>query len=166
MPNIHHELIIGASPTKVYNAITGTEGLSAWWTPGAKAEANAGSIARFGFGDGYFKEMEITDLETDRLVKWTCTKGTEEWVGTHLSFELEGADKQTFAVSHPELKDQLAQQNDDEGTLLIFHHNDWKAYTPMFAECSFTWGRFLWSLKLYCETGKGLPWPTQHRTNL
>jgi uncharacterized protein YndB with AHSA1/START domain len=33
MPNIRHNLIIGASSEKVYKAITSEEGLSAWWTP-------------------------------------------------------------------------------------------------------------------------------------
>jgi hypothetical protein len=62
---------------------------------------------------------------------------------------------------------QLQQQRDiNKGTLLIFHHDDWKAYTPMFAECSYTWGQFLRSLKLLCETGKGRPWPKQHLIEL
>ncbi len=163
MPNIHQELLIGAPAEKIYNAITSQEGLSAWWTPGANAKPEVDSVARFPFGPDYFKEMKITELKPSRLVKWTCIKGEGEWVGTHLSFELVEGNKQSLTKSRPELQGQIEQQkNFDKGTLLIFHHDDWKEYTPMFAECSYTWGQFLRSIKLLCETGKGRPWPNQH----
>jgi uncharacterized protein YndB with AHSA1/START domain len=164
MPNIHHELLIGASAEKVYGAITSQEGLSSWWTPGVNVKHEVDSIAHFPFGTDYFKEMKITELKPSRLVKWTCLAGTEEWVGTHLSFELVEGNKQSLSNSRPELQGQIEQQgNFDKGTLLIFHHDDWKDYTPMFAECSYTWGQFMTSIKLLCETGKGRPWPNQHR---
>lgn len=165
MPNIRHELLIGAPAEKIYKAITSQEGLSAWWTPGAKAKPERGSIARFAFGAEYFKEMKIAELEPPELVKWICITGAGEWVGTTLSFSLHPGDKQTLSDAHPEVKDQVQQQGKgEETTLLIFHHDDWKEYTPMFAECNYTWGQFLRSLKLLCETGRGRPWPDQHRT--
>lgn len=163
MPNIRHALIIGAPIEKVYNAITSQEGLSAWWTPNTKAKAEPGSIARFSFGPGYFKEMRVMELTPCELVKWDCISGATEWIGTTISFKLLNGDKKTFSVSHPQMSGQLEQQRGDEGTLLIFSHDDWKEYTLMFAECSYTWGQFLKSLKLLCETGKGKPWPNQHR---
>ncbi|MEP7144213.1 MAG: SRPBCC domain-containing protein [Ferruginibacter sp.] len=164
MPNIHHELLIGVSADKVYSAITHQEGLSGWWTPGTEAKPECDSIARFPFGPEYFKEMKITELNSSRLVKWICITAVDEWVGTTISFELQSGDKKILLSLHPELEDQIRQQkNDDEGTLLIFHHDDWKEYTPMFAECNYTWARFLVSLKLFCETGKGRPWPGQHQ---
>jgi uncharacterized protein YndB with AHSA1/START domain len=159
MPNIQHQLLIEATPEKIYQAITTEQDLSAWWT--SPTEANG--ILRFAFGDGYFKEMKITTMEPFSLVKWTCTKGADEWVGTNISFELISGDKASLLHAHPEMQGQLEQQKSDTGTLLIFHHDDWKGYTPMFAECNYTWGRFLVSLKLFCETGKGRPWPNQHR---
>jgi uncharacterized protein YndB with AHSA1/START domain len=162
MPNIHHEVLIGAPPEKIYSEITTQEGLSAWWTPGAKAKPERDSIARFPFGPKYFKEMKITELKHHELVKWNCITGTDEWIGTTITFKLEAGDKNSLMKSHPELGGQLQQMVENNGTLLIFHHDDWKAYTPMFAECNYTWGQFLRSLKLFCETGKGLPWPNQH----
>jgi uncharacterized protein YndB with AHSA1/START domain len=162
MPNIHQALLIGASVEKVYSAITNQEGLSGWWTPNTVAKAELNSIARFPFGNGYFKEMKITELKPLELVKWNCIKGTGEWVGTNISFKLIPGDKGTLLKSHPEMLGQIEQLRNDKGTLLIFHHDDWKEDTLMFAECSYTWGQFLRSLKLLCETGKGLPWPNQH----
>jgi uncharacterized protein YndB with AHSA1/START domain len=163
MPNIRHNLLIGASAEKIYNAITSEEGLSAWWTPNIKAKSEVNSIARFPFGDDYYKEMKITKLKPLELVEWTCIKGDTEWVGTNISFTLVSGNKENLLYSNPEISGQIEQQINEEGTLLIFHHDDWKDYTQMFAECSYTWGQFLRSLKLLCETGKGRPFPNQHQ---
>ena len=163
MPDIRHTLLIGAPAEKIYSAITTQEGLSAWWTPDTNAKPERDSVARFAFGPSYFKEMKITELKPSRQVKWICIEGAEEWIGTSISFELYPGDKEALLNSHPEAKDQIQQQKkSDKGTLLIFHHDDWKEYTPMFAECNYTWGQFLKSLKLLCETGTGRPWPNQH----
>ncbi|HET9278884.1 MAG TPA: SRPBCC domain-containing protein [Flavitalea sp.] len=164
MPHIRHTLLINVSAEKIYNAITTQEGLSVWWTPDANVKPEVDSVARFAFGPSYFKEMKITELTPSRKVTWICIAGAEEWIGTTISFQLQAGDKETLLNSHPEMIDQIQQQtNDGDGTLLIFQHNNWKEYTPMFAECNYTWGRFLRSLKLFCETGKGMPWPNQHR---
>ena len=163
MPNIHHELLIRATAERIYKAITSEDELSAWWTPGTSAKPELNSVARFPFGPEYFKEMKIVELDPSRRVKWKCLKGDNEWIGTSISFTLEQGNKQTLLSSHGELEGQLQQlKNVDTGTLLIFHHNDWKEYTPMYAECNYTWGQFLRSLKLLCETGRGRPWPDQH----
>jgi uncharacterized protein YndB with AHSA1/START domain len=162
MPHIHHALLIEAPVETIYDALTTQEGLAGWWTPDATAKPEINTVARFPFGPDYFKEMKVTALIPSRQVTWTCIAGAEEWVGTTLSFELQAGDKAALLRSHPEVAGQLEQLRGDQATLLIFHHDDWKAYTPMFAECNYTWGQFLRSLKLFCETGKGRPWPNQH----
>lgn len=161
--HIRHELIIGVTPEQVYNALTTQEGLQAWWTPEAQAKPEVESVARFPFGSKYFKEMEIMELKPNEVVKWICITGAEEWIDTTITFKLQPADKKSLLNDHPEITDQLQQQNGDTATLLIFQHDNWKEYTPMFYECNYTWAQFLRSLKLFCETGKGRPWPNQHR---
>lgn len=141
MKSICHRLLIDASLETVYNALTLEEGLSGWWTPETKAKPEIGSIARFAFGPDYFKEMKITKLEPLSKVEWLCIKAYEEWIGTTLTFELQSVDK---------------------GTVLFFHHDGWKDYTPEFAGCSYDWALFLRSLRLLCETGKGRPFPDFH----
>lgn len=164
MSNIRHKLFIAAPAEKVYTAIVSQEGLSAWWTSDTIAKAEVGTIARFSFGPDYFKEMKITTLTPGKLVKWLCISGTGEWIGTSISFQLEYGTKASLLNAHPEMQGQLEQhQHADDGTLLTFQHDDWKDYTPMFAECNYTWGQFLKSLKLFCETGKGTPFPHQHQ---
>lgn len=166
MPDIRHELLIGAPAEKIYDALTRQEDLSAWWTPHTEATSELNSVARFAFGQEYFKEMKIVELKPFSSVKWICITGAGEWVGTNISFELRPGHKERLLISHPELKDQGQQQQSEKGTLLIFHHDNWREYTAMFAECNYTWGQFLRSLKLFCETGRGTPWPDQHRTIL
>lgn len=164
MPNIRHALLIGVPAENVYGASTTQEGLSAWWTSEVNAKLERDSIARFAFGPDYFKEMKITELEPSKHVKWICITGVDEWVGTSISFKLEAGDRESLLQAHPEAEDQIEQQgNRDQQTFLTLSHDDWKGYTPMFAECSYTWGRFLRSLKLLCEAGTGRPWPHQHR---
>lgn len=162
MPHIHQAVLIAASADEVYKAITSQEGLSLWWTPKATAEARVHSIAHLPFGPNYHKEMKITALESNQLVKWDCIHGVDEWIGTNISFTLIAGEHETFQNQYPEIQGQLEQLKSKSGTLLIFQHNNWRDDTLMFAECSFTWAQFLKSLKLYCETGKGRPWPTQH----
>jgi len=164
MPNIHQEVLIGSPTERVFSAITTREGLSGWWTPDAQARPERESVGRFPFGPTYFKEMRITELTPPNRLNWTCITGCDEWVGTTISFELRSGDKAELSTSRPELYDQLHQLTQDAGTLLILHHDGWREYTSMFAECSYTWGQFLRSLKLLCESGAGRPWPHQHRT--
>ncbi len=164
MPTIHQAVLIGAPIEKVYNTIVTGEGLSAWWTPDSIATAELNSVALFTFGNNYLKKMKITELKPFKCVKWNCLKATDQWVGTNISFELLTGDKETLLNLYPDILGQVEQLNADKATLLIFKHEDWKEHSLMFAECSYTWGQFLKSLKLYCETGKGKQWPNQHRS--
>ena len=164
MPSIRHEVLIAAPVDAVYDALTTAEGLSGWWTPDVMARPECGSVARFGFGPDYFKEMRITDLVPGERVKWVCIAGADEWMGTAITFDLRPGDRQKLLTSRPELRDQI-KQNDisDGGTLLSFRHDGWREETAMLAECSYTWARFLAGLKSWCEAGTAWPWPHQHR---
>lgn len=163
MPNIHHFILIGSSKEKVFDALSSQSGLSAWWTPHTKISSELGSIARFSFGPEYFKDMKITKLRPFEEVQWQCIAGAQEWIGTTITFQLISGNKEFLRKIHPEIEGQIEQLVYDSGTLLMFHHEGWSSYSPMFAECNYTWGQFLRSLKLLCETGKGKPWPHQHK---
>lgn len=143
MHSIRQAVLIAAPAQKVFDALTHSEGLAAWWTPGAEAVPEVGSTARFRFGPSYLKTMVVTALQPGALVQWHCTGGANEWIGTTISFALEAGAPAALRAAHVEIGGQ--------------------AETLGFAECSYTWGRFLHSLKRYCETGRGTPWPEQHR---
>ncbi len=141
--SIYHRLLIEAPAEKVYEAITTQKGLAGWWTPATTAKPEVGSVMTFAFGD-YQKEIKVEALKPYSRVKWLCLKAFPDWVGTTLTFELE-----------PHAK----------GTVLLFHHDGWAAYTPEFASCSFDWALFFRSLKSLCETGKGFPYPGFNKIN-
>ena len=135
---IYHRLRIDVPVETVYYAITTQKGLAGWWTPDTTAQAVTGTILTFAFGPDYYTEMKVEELHPYDKVKWTCLKAQEEWIGTTITFDLD-----------PHVK----------GTVLNFRHDNWKGYTREFAGCNYAWALFLRSLKLLCETGKGLPYP-------
>ena len=136
--SIYHRFLIKAPVETVFEALTKQEGLAGWWTPQTTAKPELGSIARFQFEPDYFKEMKIVELQPYSKVKWECVKGYEDWIGTTVSFDLEPHSK---------------------GSWVLFRHEGWESYSLNFASCSFDWALFLRSLRLLCETGKGLPYP-------
>lgn len=141
MPNIRHKLLIKTAPEVVYENITTEKGLAAWWTPETTAKAQVDAVIKFVFDPTYYKEMRVVELIPNTSVKWVVLTGDKEWIGTPISFELQ---------PHP------------KGTLLFFSHDNFQDYTPTYADCTYNWGLFMRSLKLLCETGKGVPYPNQN----
>lgn len=82
--------------------------------------------------------MEVQELNPQKDVRWRCVEGPEEWVGTDITF-------------------QLSQQDDQ--TILLFGHRNWREAIEFTAHCSMKWAVFLLSLREYVETGKGKPSP-------
>ena len=81
--------------------------------------------------------MKILKLKAPVAVHWECVDGDKEWVGTNLSFEL---------------------NEKEEFTTLRFSHLNWKNESEFFGFCSHHWGRYLDSLKSFCESGNGQPY--------
>src|SRR6266542_3882467 len=67
-------------------------------------------------------------------VRWRCTDGPPEWIGTDITFEL---------------------SRQDDQTIIIFGHRNWREAVEFMAHCSMKWAVFLLSLREYVETGKG-----------
>ncbi|MDX1641723.1 MAG: SRPBCC domain-containing protein [Balneolaceae bacterium] len=136
MVHIRHNLIIDAPPENVYKAITTKGGIQNWWTDDTEIEPIIGSIATFNFGDRYHNEMKIVDIQPNKRVEWLCIEADAEWIDTTIIFEIEEKDRKAF---------------------LRFAHNNWKNQNDFYAHCNYQWGRYMNSLKCYCETGKGNP---------
>ncbi len=144
MPNIRHVLTIDATPESVYQAITTEVGIKNWWTTEANAKAEVGYINEHRFGDKYFNKMKVTKLQSPTHVAWKCVDGDHEWIGTDLSFDIEKG---------------------DGNTMLRFAHLNWKEESEFYGFCNHHWGRFLDSMKSYCETGKGTPFVPDEQNN-
>lgn len=138
MAGIRHYLSINAPAAKVYRAITEQDGLASWWTEDCVVRPEEGSISEFNFGDRYHNKMKVTRLVANQRVQWECLEGDAEWVGTRFVFELE---------------------EEDGKTVVRFGHTHWREATDFMASCNYHWGCYMTSLKSYCETGRGSPFP-------
>lgn len=135
MTAIRHNVVIKATPEKIFEAITTQEGLERWWAKQTSAKPEVGFVNVFTFGDSR-NEMKISKLIPHQKVEWKCITSIEEWVGTDISFDLE----------------------EKEGrTILRFGHSGWREVTDTFAACNYNWALFMKSLKSLCETGTGTP---------
>ncbi|HEV3266532.1 MAG TPA: SRPBCC domain-containing protein [Acidimicrobiales bacterium] len=144
MPDIRHRVCISAPLGSVYEAVATPEGISEWWTrDGVQGDSSEGSKLQFYFGQPEpAAVMEVTRLDPSGQVTWNCVEGADDWVGTRLAFDL--------------------TQQDDE-TVVLFTHADWREPVEFMAHCSARWAYFLLSLKSYLETGKGTPFPEDLR---
>jgi uncharacterized protein YndB with AHSA1/START domain len=133
MPDILHRVGINTPSEKVFAALSTIDGLSHWWIKDVAGETTHGGVILFGFTD-----MKVVQSTPNRLVKWKCVRGPEEWVGTDVSFQLIPKDDQTF---------------------VLFTHGNWKEPVEFMHHCSTKWATFLLSLKDWLERGEGHPFP-------
>jgi uncharacterized protein YndB with AHSA1/START domain len=133
MPDILHRVGAAAPPQRVYQALTTLEGLRGWWIADTQGDPRPGGTIDFGFTD-----MQVVESAPDRRVRWRCTRGPQEWVGTEVTFDLSPKEGQTFVV---------------------FKHSGWKEPVEFMHHCSTKWAIFLMSLKSLIETGTGNPDP-------
>lgn len=138
MPDIRHQIIINAKPEAIIKAVTEQEGLRAWWARSAAAQPTVGSDATFTFGDGAVViRMRVEAIENNE-VRWQCIGDIDEWRGTDLFFK-----------ARPQ----------EDAVLLDFGHMNWASSDGAYAQCSYDWSHYMRSLKLYLETGTGVPYP-------
>lgn len=139
MVDILHKVGIRSAATDVYTALTTPEGLAGWWTIDTQGKGNdVGGVLRFRFGDKGGFDMKVVELEPGRRVLWEVVDGPEEWVGTHVRWEL---------------------NQDEDWTGVLFKHEGWREPVEFMHHCSTKWATYLMSLKGLVETGKGAPDP-------
>jgi uncharacterized protein YndB with AHSA1/START domain len=140
MPDIRHRVVISAPLEDVYASVATKEGISQWWTrDGVRGDSSEGSKIEFYFGSPEpAAVMEVTRLNPEGSVGWSCIEGADEWVGTELSFDL---------------------TQKDDATVVLFTHAGWRDHSEFMAHCSARWAYFLLSLKSLAETGRGTPFP-------
>jgi uncharacterized protein YndB with AHSA1/START domain len=137
MVDILHRIGITSSPDNVYAALTTIDGLADWWTEDTKGDGTIGGVIHFQFAPGGF-DMKVLDAQPAELVLWEVVDGPEEWIGTHVRFEL---------------------KQEDDFTIVLFSHTGWREPVEFMYHCSTKWATFLMSLKKLVETGAGEPAP-------
>jgi uncharacterized protein YndB with AHSA1/START domain len=142
MIDIIHRIGIKAPAAEVYQAIATVEGVAGWWTKETAGEASVGGTITVTFRDhGVEKgrmDLEVLNLSPAKEVMWRVTAGPPEWIGTDVTFGL---------------------SQEDEYTVVLFGHRNWREAIEFTAHCSMKWATFLLSLRDLVETGKGSPAP-------
>lgn len=133
---IKHLIHINAKPETIYKALSTIDGLSSWWTSLTSGESKINEIIEFRFDEPYYMRMKVLELLENRKVLWECIEAEEDWIGTLISFDIEG---------------------DGNNSILRFKHDKWPTHDDFFSHCNLSWAKYLISLRLYIESGKGAP---------
>ena len=136
MYSIKHLFHIDASKEEVYKALTTIDGLSNWWTEQTSGNTELESVIEFRFGKQYFNIMKVVTLTENKAVQWQCINGPLDWINTIISFELD---------------------TNENKTRLRFSHSNWQENNDFYAHCSFSWARYLESLRQLLKKGQGNP---------
>lgn len=136
MANIEIINYLKASSGDVFTALTTREGLSETWTRECDVKPETGFVNTFGFGDEEPTRFKIVELKPNQSIRWHCIGSDPEWVGTDVSFILD-------------------EENGKTKVTLV--HSGWRNVTGFYRWCNYNWSFFLYSLKKYCEEGKGIP---------
>ena len=140
MDTILHVFDVHASPVDVYAAVATEAGLASWWTTKVRADSEVGGEIEFTFVPGDFNpRMRIDALDEPATIAWTCVGDAQGWLNASIRFDLreyEGGTRVTFRQGYGEpLGDEAFG---------VFNYN---------------WGYYLESLRTYCESGQGRPFP-------
>jgi uncharacterized protein YndB with AHSA1/START domain len=137
MPDILHRVGVQGSAQQVYRALSTLDGLSHWWIVGTSGDTKVGGTIHFKPEGGGF-DMKVLESTADKMVKWKCVGGPDEWVGTELTFRVEPKEDQT---------------------VVLFTHAGWREPVEFMHHCSTKWAVFLLSLKGWIERAEGRPHP-------
>lgn len=140
MTDILHRVGIAAEPIQVYELLSTKDGLTTWWTTEVDGLSAVGAQLSFFFGRPEPSAvMEVTELSSERRVRWRCVGGPEDWVGTNVSFEI---------------------RPDADEAVLLFEHRGWREPSEFMHHCSTKWAYFLLTIKAGLEgNGKFTPYP-------
>lgn len=129
-----HLFHIDATRQQVFEAIASVEGLKNWWTTKTSGGSEVGEMIKFDFGTINGPLMKITELVPGERLAWQCVESEHGWEGHTFIFNLD--------------------ENDGK-TRVRFSHNGFEKDDDGFAICNFSWGRYMQSLRQYCQTGTG-----------
>lgn len=136
MADILHDFFIRSSPERVFHAFSTPAEIDKWWSLECAGTAAMGGEYRLFFGEPWDWRARVTRFETNTAFEWEMTAAMDDWVSTHVGFELEAA---------------------EGGTKVRFHHRGWAEASEHFRISSYCWGTLLRLLKVYVETGAVLP---------
>jgi uncharacterized protein YndB with AHSA1/START domain len=142
---IHHVVDVAALPAAVWAALTEPERLTGWWS--TKVVAPPAALAarlEWTFAGDFNPVMEITGLKPGAELDWRCVSGHEPWQDSLFRF-------------------RVAPLGEDHTRLRFWQEYAVELADDCYGTYNFNWGYYLESLRLYCTTGTGKPFPAGER---
>lgn len=139
MHDITHSIHIRASPERVYQALTATSEVRLWWTHDAELDSHVGGSGEFAFHDrSVVTKIRVATLHPASRAVWIVLSSNAPggWERTLITFDL---------------------QAEASGTTLLFAHRGFQSESEGFRRVAAGWAHYLESLRLYLETGSGMP---------
>jgi uncharacterized protein YndB with AHSA1/START domain len=95
MTTIHHQLLIDAPVSRVYEFIATAEGISRWWDKQTPRETERGLVLEHNPGPKHgIVQLRVVERIPNTRVEWECISTHAEsspasaWTGTHFIFDL------------------------------------------------------------------------------
>ncbi|HSR51053.1 MAG TPA: SRPBCC domain-containing protein [Acidobacteriota bacterium] len=138
MPDIYHDFLIQAPPSKVFQSISTPAGLDRWWTQDSQGSPEKGSEYKLDFGPEYRWRAEVSQCVADKRFELHLTDAHKDWQGTRVGFELEA--------------------QGDGATQVRFHHLGWPEANDHYRRSCYCWAMYLRLLKGWIESGEAVPY--------
>lgn len=128
---------VHASPDAVFDALTTTAGITAWWNPATGSGVEGGEL-RLMMNAPEPLVMQVEEATRPQVVRWLVTECPflTDWVGT----------RPTFTITPV-----------DGGSDLRFRHEGLTDALECIDMCSRSWDHYMTSLRDLVETGVGSP---------
>ena len=133
---IYHVCHVNGDQKQVFEALTTVEKLQQWWTTDVTGDASMNGRITFGFPNMEIEMRVAAQLEGQKVV-WVVERGPDDWLGSEITFSLD--------------------QNDGK-TRIRFTHDNWEKQDEFYAQCSFSWAKYMMSIRDLIETGAGKPY--------
>ena len=129
---------VKASPDALFDALTTTTGLAAWWNP-ASGSGGTGGELRFIMNAPEPLVIHVDEATRPTSVRWTVTDCPflPDWEGTRPTFTITPVDGDTSE--------------------LHFRHHGLSEELECIDMCTRSWNHYMTSLRDYLEAGSGTP---------
>ena len=141
MKTIHHLVDVDATTDSVWTALTREDRMAGWWSTKVDApNARVGTLVRWTFAGDFNPVMEIITLDERHELIWRCNDGHGPWKDGTFRF-------------------QLVEQDASQTRLRFSQDYAVELADDAYGIYNFNWGYYLESLRLFCTTGVGKPYP-------
>ncbi|WP_298760468.1 SRPBCC domain-containing protein [uncultured Psychroserpens sp.] len=133
MVDIYHQLTINESVSKVFKAISTSDGLDKWWSKSTLGLPKLNEKYTLNFGNDCIWKAIVSKFDINKEFQLTIVDSHIDWLHTKVGFQL---------------------INKGNCTEVVFTHSGWKEANEHFKNSSYCWAMYLRILKRYVEFGE------------